>query len=381
MPVAPWCWIACVALSACAKNAIVRVPPGDGVGRGSHRPGHGPDRLSLRCGAEVPMHYLVTGGAGFIGGHLVEALLARGDRVTVLDDFSTGSAANLAAVAAHPQLTVVRGSVCDELLVDEVMAPVEAVIHLAAAVGVEYILNKPVRSILTNLRGSETVLQAACHHGRKPVFFASTSEVYGKGIAVPFREDDDIVMGCSSRHRWSYACAKLMDEFLALACHRERGLPVTIARFFNVAGPRQSAHYGMVIPRFVAAHLRGDEIPVHGDGQQSRCFLHVADCVAAVLALLNCPAANGQVVNIGSDQEISIAALAGLVGEVAGGAPARLRRIPYEQAYPQGGFEDMQRRVPDTTRLRRLTGWAPRYALRDIVADAIAIVRHQGAAP
>ena len=316
------------------------------------------------------MRYLVTGGAGFIGSHLVEALLARGDAVTVIDDGSTGAFANLRAVAQHPALTVIHGSVCDELVVDEACGQAEAVIHLAAAVGVRRILDRQVASIVTNLRGTEVVMRAATSHGRLPLFLASTSEVYGKLERVPFREDDDSVLGASSLHRWSYACSKLMDEFQALAYHRERGLPVVIGRFFNVTGPRQSGAYGMVLPRFCQAARAGRDLEVHGDGAQSRCFLHVADAVAALLALLACPAAVGQVVNIGGREEIGMRALAERVIARAGGR-ARVRAVPYAEAFPHGGFEDMRRRVPDTAKLQRLTGWTQRWDLEAIIGDCL----------
>lgn len=317
------------------------------------------------------MRYLVTGGAGFIGSHLVAALLDRGDEVVVLDDCSTGSLDNLAGVWLKPGFTMLHGSVCDQLLVDEATAMVDRVVHLAAAVGVRRILERQVRSIVTNLRGTEVVLAAATAHGRLPVFLASTSEVYGKGVRTPFAEEDDSVLGATNLHRWSYACSKAMDEFLALAYHRERGLPLVIGRFFNTTGPRQSPHYGMVLPTFCRLHRDGKPLPVHGDGEQSRCFLHVDDCVAAVLALLDCPAAQGQVVNIGSEEEVRIADLARLVGEVAG-RPTEVELVPYAEAFPQGGFEDMRRRVPDTTRLRQLTGWQPQRDLRAIVRDCLA---------
>ncbi len=325
------------------------------------------------------MRYLVTGGCGFIGSHLVEALLARGDTVTVLDDCSTGTPANLARVAVHPGLRIVRGSVCDDLAVDEAMAEAARVIHLAAAVGVNRILEQQVASIVTNVRGTEIVVRAAWAHGRLPVFLASSSEVYGKLERVPFREDDDSVLGATSLHRWSYACAKAMDEYLALAYWRERKLPVVVARFFNITGPRQSPHYGMVLPRLCRAALAGQPLPVHGDGRQSRCFLHSADCVAGVLALIDCPQAIGEVVNIGGAEEITIADLAAMVLRETG-STAGIEVIPYAKAYPQGGFEDMRRRVPDTSKLVRLTGWKQRHDLRGIVRDCIDSVRRDPAA-
>jgi len=317
------------------------------------------------------MRYLVTGGSGFIGSHVVEALLARGDTVTVLDDFSTGQTANLQSVVENPRLVRVSGSVGDELAVDEAMAGCDRVIHLAAAVGVTRILERKVASITTNVRGTEVILRAAWAHGRLPVFIASSSEVYGKLDRFPFRENDDSVLGATSLHRWSYACAKAMDEYLALAYHAERGLPAVIARFFNTTGPRQSAAYGMVLPRFVAAAREGRAIEVYGDGQQSRCFLHVKDAVAGILALMDCPAAVGQVVNIGSSEETTILALAERVRTAVGGNPPAVVFRSYTEAYPQGGFEDMRRRVPDTTKLRELTGWAPSRDLDGIIREMI----------
>jgi UDP-glucose 4-epimerase len=316
------------------------------------------------------MRILVTGGAGFIGSHVVEALLARGDQVAVIDDCSTGSLANLAVVAGHPRLAIVHGSVCDDLALDECCAALrpEAIVHLAAAVGVRRILDKQVASIVTNVRGTESVLRAAAQHGARRVFLASTSEVYGKQERTPFREDDDSVLGATSLHRWSYACAKMLDEYLALAWHRERGLGVVVGRFFNVTGPRQSPAYGMVLPNFCRAARAGGTLEVHGDGAQTRTFLHVADAVDAILRLIACDAALGRVVNIGGETEIS---MRGLAERVVAAAGAGIAAIPYAQAYPQGGFEDMRRRVPDTTRLRQLTGWAPRHDLDGIIGDAL----------
>lgn len=318
------------------------------------------------------MTTLITGGAGFIGSHLAAALCARGERVIVLDDLSTGRRANLDGLPAEFHL----GTACDWALVARLVAGCDRVVHLAAAVGVRRILAEPVGSIEINLEATRAVL-GACALARVPVLIASTSEVYGRSAAIPFREDADLVLGPSAVHRWSYACSKLMDEFLALAWHRERGLAVRIARFFNVTGPRQSPAYGMVLPRFCAAARSGRPLEVHGDGRQSRCFLHVADCVAAVLALLDCPAAVGRVVNIGADEEISILDLAHRVVGLAGGA-APVRLIPYAEAFPEGGFEDMPRRVPDTGLLRRLTGWAPTRRLDDAIRECLADVQAGG---
>ncbi len=322
-------------------------------------------RFANRAHADV-MRYLVTGGAGFIGSHLTDALLARGDTVTVLDDFSTGRAAYL---AAHARLTVIEGSVCDPAMVAKACAGIDQLIHLAAAVGVGKIMAERVAGIRTNLVGSETILHAADER-RLPLFFSSTSEVYGKNASFPFREEDDSVFGASSLHRWSYACSKLMDEFLALAYVHERQLSATIARFFNVTGPRQCPDYGMVLPRFCAAALAGRDLEVHGNGQQSRCFLHVADCVRAVLLVIDNPATVGQVINIGSDEETTIHALAERVLGASGSRSA-IRAIPYATAFPGGGFEDMQRRVPDIAKLTRLTGWQREHDLARTVRDAL----------
>lgn len=319
------------------------------------------------------MRYLITGGLGFIGGHLTEALLSRGDQVTVLDDFSTGRAANLAAVADSPSLVVTRGSVTDRALVRELVAGADHVVHLAAAVGVQRIMRERVGGIRTNVEGSEVVL-SACAEGGRALFFASTSEAYGKGAKVPFHEDDDSVLGASSLHRWSYACSKLLDEFLARAWFHDRGLPVTIARFFNISGARQRPDYGMVLPRFCASALAGRDLEVHGSGEQARCFLHVRDCVRAVIALLDAPAA-GLVVNVGSDEEVRMIDLARRVIDLAGSS-SRVRLVPYEEAFPGGGFEDMARRVPDTSRLHGLTGWRREASLDEIIGDALTWARH-----
>ena len=309
--------------------------------------------------------FLVTGGAGFIGSHVVDALLARGDYVRVLDDASTGDLANLTGAQQHHRCEVMLGSVCDQLLVDEACQGVDAVIHLAAAVGVQRILDRRIGSIVTNLRGTEIVLAAAAAAGGLPVFIASSSEVYGKSAKVPFREGDDSVLGPSETHRWSYACAKAMDEFLALAWHHERDLPITIGRFFNVTGPRQTGAYGMVLPRFCQAAVAGDSLRVYGDGEQTRCFLHVADCVSAVIALLESSAAIGQVVNIGGSEEVSIGDLATRVINAAGSG--QVQAISYSEAYPGGGFEDLRRRVPDVAKLRELTGWRQQFDLDTVI--------------
>ncbi len=319
------------------------------------------------------MSWLITGGAGFIGSHLVAVLLARGERVTVLDDCSTGTLDNLDAVRGHRALTVEVGDVADAELMARLAPKGGVIVHLAAAVGVRRILDRQVDGIRTNVLGTESVLSAAERCGAR-VFLASTSEVYGKRRDAPFAEDDDCVLGPSSVHRWSYAASKLVDEFLALAWWRERAVPVTIARYFNVCGPRQSARYGMVLPRFCRAALDGEPLEVHGDGAQSRCFLHVDDAVRATLALIDQPRAVGLVTNIGSTEEITIGELARRVIARAG-STSRIAPMPYGEAFPDGGFADMPRRVPDLNRLRTLTGWRAQRDLGGIIDDTLSQIR------
>ncbi|MEO5680204.1 MAG: GDP-mannose 4,6-dehydratase [Acidimicrobiales bacterium] len=313
--------------------------------------------------------FLITGGAGFIGSHLTERLLERGDHVVVLDNLSTGRLANLDMVGAHPNFRFVQGSILDELVVDEAVHECDAVVHLAAAVGVKLIVEQALRSFTTNIRGSEVVLGAA-HRYRRPVLVASTSEVYGKNNAGPLHETMDRVLGPTSIERWSYSTAKAVDEILAFLYHRERGLPAVVARFFNTVGPRQSPAYGMVIPRLVRQAVAGEPLTVYGDGQQSRTFCHVSDTVRAIEALLDDPAAIGEPFNVGGHREISVLRLAELIRERSGSS-SPIELIPYDQAYAKG-FEDMRRRVPDTTKLRELTGWEPTRSLEDILDDVIA---------
>lgn len=311
-------------------------------------------------------HICITGGAGFIGSHLTGALLSRGHRITVLDDLSTGSRANLSAVEHEPNLHFIEGSVCRPDDVAGAIAGCDTVFHLAAAVGVDLVVRSPVWTIETNVHGTETVLNAAEARGAK-VFLASTSEVYGRSQARAFTERDDLLIGPPNMGRWSYAVSKLVDEFLALAFARERRLDVVVTRFFNTVGPRQTGRYGMVLPRFVEAALNGDPVRVYGDGTQTRCFCHVQDTVRALLALDEQPSLNGRIYNIGTDCEITINNLAQTVIRLCG-STSEIIHIPYEEAYAPG-FEDMLRRVPDTTALREATGWSWEHSLESIVAE------------
>ena len=314
------------------------------------------------------MRVLLTGGAGFVGSHLADALVAQGHSVTVLDDLSTGSLDNLAQLGSNSALRVSIDSVMNEAVVADLVAEADLVFHLAAAVGVKLIVEAPVRTIETNVQGTEIVLRQAARHNKLTVIF-STSEVYGKSTAVPFNEDADLVMGPTPKHRWAYACSKAIDEFLALAYHKEKGLPVIIVRLFNTVGPRQTGRYGMVIPNFVRQALVGEPITVHGDGTQTRSFTYVGDVVRGLIALMNEPAAVGQVVNIGNTEEISILELAQRV-KAATDSRSEIVLIPYDQAY-EAGFEDMPRRVPDLTRIGRLVGYAPTLDLEAILARVI----------
>jgi UDP-glucose 4-epimerase len=307
---------------------------------------------------------IVTGGAGFIGSHLVERLLADGKAVVVIDDCSTGSLENLRGVATHPGLQVIQSKVSECRELNELVARAESVYHLAAAVGVELVLKSPVRTLQTNLHETEVVLEAAGAR-RVPVLLASSSEVYGRSQKEEFSEQDDLLIGPPEAGRWGYACSKLMDEFLALAYAKERGLPVIIARIFNTVGPRQNGRYGMVFPRFLAAAKAGQPLRVFGDGLQSRCFCWVADTVEALVRLQNCPAAQGQVFNVGSTEEISIRGLAELVIEVLQSASS-IERVPYAEAYGPG-FEDMRRRRPALDKLKAATGFVPQTSLRRII--------------
>jgi UDP-glucose 4-epimerase len=314
------------------------------------------------------MRILLTGGAGFVGSHLADALIAQGHHITVVDDLSTGSLDNLAQLGSHSKLRVSIDSVMNEAVMTDLIAEADVVFHLAAAVGVKLIVEAPVRTIETNVQGTEIVLRQAARHNKMTVIF-STSEVYGKSTAVPFSEDADLVLGPTPKHRWAYACSKAIDEFLALAYNKEKGLPVIIVRLFNTVGPRQTGRYGMVIPNFVRQALVGEPITVHGDGTQTRSFTYVGDVVRGLIALMQEPRAVGQVVNIGNSEEISIMDLARRV-KAATGSRSDIVLVPYDQAY-EAGFEDMPRRVPDLTRIAGLVGYAPTLDLDGILAAVI----------
>ncbi len=314
------------------------------------------------------MKVLITGGAGFIGSHMAESLLERGDEVYVLDDLSTGSIDNIEHLKGAKGFRYTIDTVMNEPSTAEQVDRVDVVVHLAAAVGVRLIVESPVHTIETNVHGTETVLKLA-NKKKKRVLLASTSEVYGKSIEFPFREDSDLVLGPTTKGRWSYACSKAIDEFLALAYYKEKKLPVTVVRLFNTVGPRQTGRYGMVIPNFVRQALAGSPITVHGDGSQRRCFTDVSDVVRALLGLIDHEGAVGQVFNVGSQQEISILDLAKRIKEKTKSA-SEIVLIPYEKAYEEG-FEDMQRRIPDTSKIEKLVGYKPTVSLDKILERVI----------
>ena len=320
------------------------------------------------------MRVLITGGAGFIGSHLAESLLERDDEVFVLDNLSTGSIDNISHLKSHPRFHYTIDTVANEPLLAEMIDRCDTVVHLAAAVGVKLIVEAPVHTIETNVHGTEVVLKHA-NKKKKLVLIASTSEVYGKSAEVPFREDADLVLGPTAKHRWAYACSKMIDEFLALAYWKERKLPVIIVRLFNTVGPRQTGQYGMVLPSFVRQALAGKPITVYGDGTQSRSFTYVGDVVRGMVALINEPAAVGQVFNIGNGKEVSINALAAKVKQLTGSS-SPIVRLPYDQAY-EAGFEDMPRRVPDISKISGLIGYAPTVELDEIVTRVIEYFQQQ----
>lgn len=318
------------------------------------------------------MRYLITGGAGFIGSHLADRLLARGDSVLALDDLSTGSSRNIAHLSDHPGFRFVQGSILDHPLVAGLVADSDAVVHLAAAVGVRLIVEKPLESLLTNIRGTEIVLDAVAQGGRK-VLITSTSEIYGKNASGPLHEDADRILGSPFKARWSYSTAKAVDEILARAYWHDRGVPSIVVRLFNCVGPRQTGEFGMVVPSFVRQALAGQDITVYGDGTQRRCFCHVLDTVGALVAVLDHPGAIGDVFNVGAPHELSMNELAERI-VAASGSGSRIVHIPYDEAYEEG-FEDMERRVPDIAKIKALTGWEPTLGLEQIIEDAIEFER------
>ncbi len=312
---------------------------------------------------------LITGGAGFIGSHLADRLLDEGHEVTVIDDLSTGRYANISHLEGHPRFELIIDTVLNDKLMERLIRDTDRVFHMASAVGVRLIMEQPVKTINTIFHGTDVILKF-CSRYRKRVLVPSTSEVYGKGVSVPFNENDDLLTGATDKHRWAYACAKTLDEFLALAHWKETQLPVVVVRLFNTVGPRQTGQYGMVVPRFVRAALHNEPIEVHGDGTQSRCFGHVADVVDGLVKLLETPECFGQVINLGNNEEVSILDLAKRAIEYAG-STSSIEFIPYEQVYGEG-FEDMARRVPDLQKAKRLIGYQPTRTLNDIINDVAA---------
>ncbi|MDP3981223.1 MAG: GDP-mannose 4,6-dehydratase [Chlamydiota bacterium] len=320
------------------------------------------------------MKVLITGGAGFIGSHLAEKLLDAGHHVYIIDDLSTGSIDNVEHLKSNPSFHYTIDSIMDYSLVREMVDRVDIIFHLAAAVGVRLIVEDPVRTIVTNIRGTEMILDAAMQK-KKMVVLASTSEVYGKGIKDVFSETDDLILGPTTCSRWSYACSKAIDEFLALAFSRQKGMPIIIARFFNTVGPRQSGQYGMVIPRFVHQALQNKPITVYGDGSQIRTFCHVHDVVNALIALMNCEKAVGGIFNIGSSQAISIKDLATLVRDLTK-STSNINYVPFEEAYA-AGFEDIQRRIPDISKLKKMIGFSPKYSIKEILLSVIEYMKER----
>ncbi|MBA2246002.1 MAG: GDP-mannose 4,6-dehydratase [Gemmatimonadetes bacterium] len=314
------------------------------------------------------MNYLITGGAGFIGSHLADSLLERGHQVSVIDDLSTGSIRNIAHLREHPRFRYVIDSMLNASLLAELVDEADAVFHLAAAVGVKLIVESPVRTIETNIQCTELLLQLAAPK-KKKVLVTSTSEVYGKSTAIPFREDGDLVMGPTTRGRWSYACSKAIDEFLAIAYWREKRLPTVVVRLFNTVGPRQTGQYGMVLPRFVTWALEGEPITIYGDGTQRRCFTHVSDTVRALVGVMEADTTVGDVFNVGSDQEITILALAERIRQMVGSS-SELVFLPYSVAY-ESNFEDVERRVPSLEKIRKTIGWTPTLSIAEMLQSVI----------
>jgi UDP-glucose 4-epimerase len=315
------------------------------------------------------MKILITGGAGFVGSHLADRLINEGHEITVIDDLSTGRYSNVEHLEGNPNFRLIIDTVLNTSIMEELIREADRVYHMASAVGVRLIMEQPVKTIETIFHGTDVVLNR-CSKFRKRVLIPSTSEVYGKGVSVPFKEEDDLLTGATDKHRWAYACAKTLDEFMALAHYKETRLPVVVVRLFNTVGPRQTGQYGMVVPRFVKAALNNETIEVHGDGTQSRCFGHVSDVVGGLISALETPACFGQVINFGSDAETSINNLAKRAIEITA-SKSDLRYIPYDQVYGEG-FEDMQRRVPSLEKARRLVGYKPTKTLDDIINDVAA---------
>ena len=318
------------------------------------------------------MKILITGGAGFIGSHLSDKLIAEGHEITVIDDLSTGRYSNIGHLEENGKFRLIIDTVLNDKLMEELIRETDRVYHMASAVGVRLIMEQPVKTIETIFHGTDVVL-GLCSKYRKRVLIPSTSEVYGKGLSLPFREEDDLLTGATDKHRWAYACAKTLDEFLALAHFKETQLPVVVARLFNTVGPRQTGQYGMVVPRFVEAALKNEPIKVHGDGTQSRCFGHISDVINGLTKLLETPACFGQVINLGSDSEVTINDLAKKAIAMTGSI-SELKYIPYSEAYGEG-FEDMQRRVPSLEKAKRLIGYQPTRTLEDIINDVAGEVR------
>lgn len=314
------------------------------------------------------MKILITGGAGFVGSHLADKLIAEGHEVTVIDDLSTGRYSNVEHLEGHERFHLIIDTVLNQPLMEELVRETDRVFHMASAVGVRLIMEQPVKTIETIFHGTDVVLKF-CSRYRKRVLIPSTSEVYGKGASVPFREEDDLLTGATDKHRWAYACAKTLDEFLALAHWKETRLPVVVVRLFNTVGPRQTGQYGMVVPRFVHAAMKNEPISIHGDGTQSRCFGHVLDVVEGLTKVLETPACFGQVINLGNDEETSIKQLAEKAIELAGSS-SELHFVSYDEVYGEG-FEDMQRRVPSLDKAKRLVGYQPTRSLADIINDVI----------
>ena len=322
------------------------------------------------------MKILITGGAGFVGSHLADKLIGEGHEITVIDDLSTGRYSNVAHLEDTDRFRLIIDTVLNERLMEELIRETDHVYHMASAVGVKLIMERPVRTIETIFRGTDVVL-GFCSRYRKRVLIPSTSEVYGKGASVPFKEDDDLLTGATDKHRWADACAKTLDEFLALAHWKETRLPVVVVRLFNTVGPRQTGQYGMVVPRFVHAAIKNEPIQVHGDGTQSRCFGHVYDIVEGLTKLLQAPNCFGQVINLGNSEETSIKQLADRAIELTGSS-SEIQLVPYEEAYGEG-FEDMQRRVPSLDKAKQLIGYQPTRSLDDIINDVADEFRREAA--